>query len=249
VREEKQGLCYARNRGIAESQGDVVAYIDDDILTSPDWLDGMLSIFRETSCDAAGGCIHLDVDGRPLPRWLGQRIWGYLGYIDHGEKRVELDGRRHYPHGGNMAFRREVFDRHGLFNVAIGRVGNKLFKGSEVEFFHRISGAHAIILYEPKARVCHLIKPKELEKRYFRILQLREGEQRAKCETVVYRRTLFGIPLFVVFEFWKLMRGYAESLFSEPVIRFRREMDFWDLAGYVWGSFKRYQGKRKVTAA
>lgn len=239
-REANQGLCYARNRGLADARGALVAYIDDDIFTDPAWLSGMVSAFRETECDAAGGPIHLDTEGKPLPLWLSRTLWGYLGYIDHGEERIVLDGNRHYPHGGNMAFRREVFDRTGAFDVRIGRVGNELFKGSETEFFRRLTLTGAKIIYEPKAKVRHLIKPKELSKRHFRILQLRDGEQRAHTETVVYRRTVMGVPLFIGRELAKAFRGYLTALSQAPGSRFRREMDLWDLAGYVRGKYHIY---------
>ena len=146
LHEARQGLCYARNRGIEESSGDIVAYVDDDILTEPGWLSGMVSAFEETRCDAAGGPIHLETEGKRLPKWLSPALTGYLGHIDHGEQRIALDGNRLYPHGGNMAFRREVFKHVWQFDVRIGRVGNKLFKGSETEFFRRLASAGATIL-------------------------------------------------------------------------------------------------------
>lgn len=241
VREEKQGLCYARNRGIEESQGRIIAYIDDDILVEPNWLRSMLLSFEETGCDAAGGRIYLETGGCPLPGWLGPILFGYLGYIDYGEERIDLDGRRCHPHGGNMAFRREVFERIGLFDVNVGRVGNKLFKGSETELFWRLSNTDARIIYEPHAKVHHIIKTEELTKRHFRILQIREGEQRAKRDTTVYPRQIIGIPLFIVREFEKAFRRYITAPFRDSCMRFRREMDLWNLIGYARGRYGLYR--------
>lgn len=244
VREENQGLCYARNRGIAESHGRIIAYIDDDILTDPNWLVATLSAFDETGCDAVGGRIHLETEGRVIPQWLESFLWGYLGYIDNGDERTILDGHRSYPHGGNMAIRRDLFDRFGLFNVAIGRVGNRLFKGSETEFFHRVAGGDVELIYDPHARVRHIIKPKELTKKHFRTLQLRSGEQRAQTETIKYSRTLCGIPFYVAREFVKAFLSYVKAFSAGPGMRFRREMDLWNLVGFAWGHFQGYRRKR-----
>jgi glucosyl-dolichyl phosphate glucuronosyltransferase len=235
VHEASQGLCYARNRGIENSRGSIIAYIDDDILTDPEWLIGLVSVFQKTGCDAAGGPIHLETEGKPLPKWLLPPGWGYLGHIDHGEKMIALDGRKHYPHGGNMAFRREVFDNIGKFDVRLGRTGNKQFKGEETEYFSRLASRGAKIIYEPKAKVLHLIKPRELTKRHFRILQLRSGELQAQTESTVYRNTIVGIPLFICREFAKSFKTYLSALSQNRWIRFRRELDLWALAGYVWG--------------
>jgi len=238
VREEKQGLCHARNRGIAETNGAVIAYLDDDILADPSWLAGVTAVFAETRCDAAGGPIYLETEGRPLPPWLTAELWGYLGYIDHGNERTALDGRRHYPHGGNMAFRREVFHRIGLFDVGIGRTGNKLYKGSETEFFHRLAPTCSTILYEPTASVRHLIKARELTKAHFRTLQLRIGEQRSRRHDETYRRSWMGIPPFIGVEFLKGIRRYVRAVPSGAGRRFRREMDLWEMAGFAYGCFR-----------
>jgi glycosyltransferase involved in cell wall biosynthesis len=243
-RETNQGLCHARNRGIQDTRGAIVAYIDDDILTDPAWLSGMVSAFRETGCDAAGGSIHLETEGRPLPSWLSRDMWGYLGYIDHGEERIVLDGVRHYPHGGNMAFRREVFGKVGGFDVTIGRKGNKLFKQSETEFFHRLVPTGAKIVYEPAARVRHIIKPGELSKSHFRTLQLRHGEQRAGRETAFYPRSVMGVPLFTIPALWRSLGKYLAAAHGEPGPRFRREMDLWELMGYMWGRLMCYRNGR-----
>jgi hypothetical protein len=198
----------------------------------------MTAVFRETGCDAAGGRIHLETGGRPLPRWLTPVLWGYLGYIDHGDGRVPLDGVRRYPHGGNMAIRREVFDRIGAFDVTVGRSGSKLYKGSETEFFRRLAPTGAKIMYEPGARVRHVIKPGELTKRHFRTLQIRDGEQKARLEPAPRARAFMGVPLYMGREMGRAFAGYARAIGRGSSARFRREMDIWWIAGYARGRFR-----------
>jgi hypothetical protein len=59
-----------------------------------------------------------------------------------------------------MAFRMLVFERAGLFNVALGRIGNNLFGGEEKDQYNRIYEAEIPVLYEPQAIVHHCV-PKE----------------------------------------------------------------------------------------
>jgi glycosyltransferase involved in cell wall biosynthesis len=245
LKETNQGLCFARNRGIKAAKGKIIAYLDDDILAEPDWLNAMLSIFKDTSCDAAGGKILFELPVQEIPSWLDTHMWGYLGYLDLGQYRMELDGIRNYPHGGNMAFRREIFDRIGLFNVRVGRTGNKLIKGSETEFFHRLAPAGAKIMYEPSACVRHVIKHWELTKKHFRSLQFQTGKQRGFQEETIYPKSVAGVPLFIIPEFGKALKTYAGNVLQGNN-NFRREMDLWSMYGYVKGRFESYRHRKRA---
>src|SRR5208282_720308 len=55
VRENEQGLSFARRRGICEARGDVVVFVDDDNVLAPDYLCQVESIMQDTSIGAAGG--------------------------------------------------------------------------------------------------------------------------------------------------------------------------------------------------
>ena len=244
AKEEKQGLCYARNRGIAESRGKLVAYIDDDIYTMPDWLAAMLSIFSETDCDAAGGCIHLD-ESLNLPAWIRPDMYGFLGYQDLGNKPFQLDGIKQYPFGGNMAFNKQVVEKIGLFNVNLGRKGagqkrGELFKGSETEFFHRLAKAGGKTFYQPKAIVYHQILPFQVKKKYFRTIHYNSGYQEAFHNQAVYRGTIYGIPLFV---FPQLARSIGKYFFQVvtkgPNWAFRQQMNVAYFLGLINGYFNK----------
>ena len=47
VLETAQGLCYARNRGVVEAQGEIVCLLDDDSPPVPEWLDALLEPFSD----------------------------------------------------------------------------------------------------------------------------------------------------------------------------------------------------------
>ena len=65
VFEPRQGISHARNRGIREAQGSILAFTDDDVLPAPDWISAVASAMERW--DAHG------VGGRILPRWETER--------------------------------------------------------------------------------------------------------------------------------------------------------------------------------
>ena len=181
--EKKQGLNYARNTGIRESKGNCFGYIDDDILVSPDWLSAINESFQMYDADAVGGRIHLDPSLR-LPGWIKPEMYGFLGFQDLGEESFEMDGKNHYPFGGNMWFNRRIVEKIGYFNPKLGRKGSgskrsELFKGAETDYCHRLAEAGGHIFYQPEAIVYHQILPFQLTKKYFRTIHSNAGYQQA----------------------------------------------------------------------
>src|SRR5258705_10675460 len=57
--EETRGLCYARNRALAESHGDIIAFTDDDVRVSPEWINALTRPLLDDRADAVVGGITL----------------------------------------------------------------------------------------------------------------------------------------------------------------------------------------------
>ena len=55
VQEERLGLSAARNRGLSEAHGDVVAYLDDDAVPRPGWLAALLAPYANPGVGCVGG--------------------------------------------------------------------------------------------------------------------------------------------------------------------------------------------------
>ena len=141
-----------------------------------------------------------------------------------------------------MTFSREVFDRIGLFNVSLGRKGNQLFGGEEVDFFRRLLSAGGKGVYQPKALVYHIIDKSRLKKNYFRTLHYKEGVQRALLGDKVCQRSLFVVPLFIFPQFLRSIRNYILSVFSDGRNRsFRKEMTIWYFLGYMQAKINQFK--------
>jgi len=239
--EPQQGLNYARNRGIEESDSRYFCYVDDDILVAPTWLASLYRALDSNDADAVGGRIHLDPDIQ-LPPWVSPEVQGFLGYQDYGEEPFRMDGRAQYPYGGNMSLNRRVVDRIGMFNPKVGRKGegrkrSELFKGAETDYFHRLAasgGAH--IFYEPSAIVYHQILPHQLERKYFLTIHYNAGVQKAFYDETSFRRRMLGIPLFLYPQFARSIGKYlGQVVTSGPHHAFRQLMTVGHFLGMMSG--------------
>lgn len=166
--EEQQGLSYARNRGIQESRGDILVYVDDDALVNPEYLQTYATFFeRHPEAVAAGGPILPQYDGCEEPDWMSHYTRQLVtGKLDLGSREREFPGGA-FPGGGNAAYRKAVFDEVGLFNVELGRKGNSLIGAEEKDLFDKMTSRGMKFYYLPTAILYHLIPPKKLTKEYF----------------------------------------------------------------------------------
>jgi len=163
--ESRQGLSYARNRGLEEAQAPIIAFLDDDAVPEPPWLSSLLTTYQTiTPAPAAvGGKILLRWEGGQRPAWMHPDLMHSLGFQDYGEE------IRQVPHinGGNMSFRADLVRRYGGFDVRLGRRGEAQFTSEESELqLHLRQDGHSIY-YQPQAVVWHLIGRERQRPEYF----------------------------------------------------------------------------------
>lgn len=175
VTERRQGVSYARNRGIEETSGDLIVAIDDDEEMNPGFLEAYLRFFEEyPDAAAAGGKMTPLFDGDP-PKWLSPiTMRPVAGFPDLG-KDVKLMRGGNYPYGGNMGIRRSALRRHGVFRPGLGRSGYVLLGGEEKDLFRRLRKAGEKIYYIPDAEIYHLIPPERWTREYIERISLMIG--------------------------------------------------------------------------
>jgi glycosyltransferase involved in cell wall biosynthesis len=165
VYEPRTGLSHARNTGVEQARGDVVAFIDDDVLVDQGWLDALLAAYRRWP-DVAGVAGRVELSwptGRP--GWLPVRREVWYARFDRGVDPVRL-AERDYPVGANMSVRRDIAVAVAGFDPALGYSGSRLLANEEREFFDRVRRQGQWLGYEPAALVVHVIEGARVTRRY-----------------------------------------------------------------------------------
>lgn len=175
VREERQGLSFARNRGIEESRGEIIAIIDDDELVNKEFAKSYLELF--TKCDnavvAGGRVVPNYPSGRPS--WLSHFTEKPIANPTDWGDNIRKFPKGRIPAGGNMAFRREILLKYGGFDTTLGRVGGKLTGGEESDLFERLANDGVEFWYVPDAIIYHIIAKEKLTTDYFKRLSYNTG--------------------------------------------------------------------------
>ncbi len=160
VHEPRPGLSRARNTGLAQCTGEVVAMLDDDVLVQPGWLDGLLRPFAARDVAVVTGAVlPADLDD------LEAQVFEDYGGLHRGPHRRSwsaewLDADDLPPTtwviGGtaSAAFRRLALVGAGGFLEGLG-AGTSAGVGEDTECFYRLLRAGGRIVYEPTARVLH----------------------------------------------------------------------------------------------
>ena len=160
VVEPRPGLDWARNRGVAESRHDIVAYTDDDVRVDAGWLDAMGRAFADEEVQLVTGLVvpaELESDAQVIfEDWYGGMGKGMRPRVfrpEWSDVRARL-GAHHVGVGANMALRREWLQRLGGFDTALD-VGTPSHGGGDLDIIHRTLAANGVARYEPTAMVRH----------------------------------------------------------------------------------------------
>lgn len=235
--EPKPGKSNALNAAIRNVQGDVFAFMDDDVIVQPDWLHNLTAHLNDDAWAGAGGRILPQWTGTP-PAWLptGDRYGlAPLAMFDLGSEPCALEES---PFGTNMAFRRDVFEKFGGFRTDLGPRPGTEIRNEDTEFGQRVLDGGARLRYEPSAVVYHEVSQKRLQQEYFLRWWFDKGraEVRQRGALSSGHWQLAGVPLYLFRRLgvwtWRWLVALKQSR------RFSRKLNVWGIAGEIQESYR-----------
>jgi len=174
AREPIPGKSRALNRAIHLARGEILGFLDDDVEVTPSWLRAIDEFFRHYSFDVMQGSILIPPAMRDNPGFvkLLNRYRTICFYQKPGMEVREIDS----VNAANIAVRRELFSRTGLFDERIGpgQSGTSM----DVEFGERVLKVGGHIGYEPRSVVYHNVDWSRLTEHYFRLRHEMQGRSR-----------------------------------------------------------------------
>jgi glucosyl-dolichyl phosphate glucuronosyltransferase len=170
VREDELGLTPARRRGVREASAPWIAFVDDDNLVEPGWLDAITQAARShPQAGGIGGRVILDWE-EPPPSFV--KNFGFcFAEQEPGEVACEVDSLV----GAGMVVRRAALAECGWLErpLLADRIGKRLVSGGDVEIAQRIRGAGYPLWFTPEAVLRHRISRSRASWRY--LLRVNHG--------------------------------------------------------------------------
>lgn len=201
--ETRQGLCHARNRGIAVSRGEILIFLDDDIIASRTLLAAYHEVYRRyPEAMAAGGRILLNWEAL-RPPWLRESDEGVYTKNDLGEN-TRLMAFPESPFGANMSFKRSVFEALGEFDPLLSYDARKgvTIPNDDLDMSRRLYARKWPIVYAAKALVHHRIMPDRAREDYFHSRLYGQGVADARLgadrRAGLRNLTVFRYPFHIV---------------------------------------------------
>ena len=168
IRTRNMGLSHARNLGLREATGEIVAYIDDDAYPDPAWLTHLATSFVRSDHAGIGGPNITAPEDGPLARCIGNSP-GNPTHVLLTDEEAE-----HLP-GCNMAFRKSALEAIGGFDEQF-RIA-----GDDVDICWRVRAGGGTLGFSPAAMVWH-------HRRASVIAYLRQQRNYGKAEGMLERK-------------------------------------------------------------
>lgn len=167
--EPRQGLAFARRTAVRARESDLIAFVDDDCILDPQWVNQAACFFAEhEKAGALGGRIDIVWETEP-PKVLSDHAYCFAAQ-DYGNVPRSLASEMEMDlAGAGLVLKRKALLKSGWCEnfCLVGRKGMALGAGDDIEMILRIRNSGYEIWYSPTLRLKHFIPARRISVNYF----------------------------------------------------------------------------------
>ena len=218
--ETRPGVSYVRNTGIANARSNMVAFFDDDVTVSSDWISLIHHTFlAHPEIDCVGGRVLPRWETNP-PAWLNRDHWAPVALQDYGDAPMYIgENNPLCLLSANLAFRKPALERIGLFLPELQRVGDGIGSMEDAELLIRLWRGGGRALFIPSLIAEAYVPADRMTRSYHRRWHLGNGRFHAllRLDEIEQSRTgrLFDVPAHLYREAltnaWRLVRSWLKG--------------------------------------
>jgi glycosyltransferase involved in cell wall biosynthesis len=210
-RELEQGAAFARLRAVREAQGELIGFLDDDVLPAPDWVKEAVTFGKKhPQAGVWGGQIHGSYEVKPPENF--KRIQSFLAIRERGEKSNLYEPENlSLPPAAAVVVRQKAWcDNVPNRPILGGKVPGLLVQGDDYEPLLYIHKAGWQIWYNPAMHTYHQIPHWRLEKDY--LISLARGCGLCICQLRLLNAKTWQKPLIFIKIFLGNLRRLLKHL-------------------------------------
>jgi GT2 family glycosyltransferase len=220
--DKKLGLSMARNLGIENATGDIIGFVDDDVVLFPDWAEQMVKAFDNDSIIGVTGAI-LPLWENDSLKWLPEPMYWLISCTAW----TNWDSIRLVRGviGANMAFQATAFNDKCFFSADAGYIDSHKYTpvSDDLEFSLRIKKKTGLsILFTPNARVWHRVYNRRLSFRYVSA----KSQEVGRCRRILKRT--YSSEFGSYGQEQHVLRSIINCLLENPIEVFKRPKIAWN---------------------
>jgi|GEM_PF-2862742 len=236
IKLDSVGISVSRNEGIKHSTGNIISFVDDDILFDENYLVNILDFFNnsEFNPDVSGGKILFKYLGEK-PDWLDGLLLGILGYSDYGDKPCMYDSHpKHVPYTGSIAFKRECIEKTGGFSTLNVNLNKNIISNEDVIFANKIKELGYNLVYNPKMVVYHKIQPENMTWEYYKNRYYKQGQSDGYTYFSLGMHSMMEIPEKIILHLSRLIESLILRHFKlKPSDKYYQKLRLYYNSGYI----------------
>ena len=188
--EPERNISLARNKAVLKSNGNILAFIDDDEIATKNWLLLLYKTYKAHNISGVLGPVKPFFDKTP-PKWIiksqiCERESFVTGSVLNSSK---------YTRTGNALLSKNIFDQYeNYFNPKLGLTG-----GEDTYFFKNLIEKGHIFIWCDEAIVYELIPSSRLSRAYFIKRSLLRGKVNSQYTSAYSINTLKSIVAIFIY--------------------------------------------------